>query len=231
MTTAAERDTPLDEDVLASTEAVVDPAHSGLEMRAEVGGGGVEDVEAVALELVSLCGVSVHGGEPGSVEDLDEGVDVVSVRNRATRPGRFYTARLKDLPQLCHKLGTASRRCCIDFRFVMVRHTISVYDWTLGLRSSVQPTAAYRNTHLCRAGDWIEGRAGKGRRLWQTRSSCWASGFKWTFGEWCTLRGYCCGIDSHLNLRGSSKTRCAKRLMLLHCLEAKKRDRVNHTTR
>ena len=39
-----------------AAEVVVDPAHGGLEVGAEVCGGGVEDVEAVALELVALCG-------------------------------------------------------------------------------------------------------------------------------------------------------------------------------
>ena len=39
-----------------AAEVVVDPAHGGLEVGAEVCGGGVEDVNAVALELVALCG-------------------------------------------------------------------------------------------------------------------------------------------------------------------------------
>ena len=65
------------EDVHAAPEPVVYPAHGGLEMGAEVGGGAVEDVEAVALEPVSLRGVRLDGGEPGCVEHLDEGLDVV----------------------------------------------------------------------------------------------------------------------------------------------------------
>ena len=64
----------MDEDVDAAAEPVVDPAHSGLEVGAEVGGGGVEDVEAVALDLGAL---GLDGGQPGGVEDLDEGLDAV----------------------------------------------------------------------------------------------------------------------------------------------------------
>ena len=64
------------EDVHAAPEPVVYPAHGGLEMGAEVRRGAVEDVEAVALEPVPLRGVRLDGGEPGCVEDLDEGGDV-----------------------------------------------------------------------------------------------------------------------------------------------------------
>ena len=99
MTAAAERDTPwgqqlsqrarrlrgrkrahllaMNEDVDAASKAIVYPAHGSLEMGAEVGGCAVEDVEAIALELVALCGVRLDGGEPGRVEDLDEGLDAV----------------------------------------------------------------------------------------------------------------------------------------------------------
>ena len=68
----------MDEDVDAASETIVYPAHSGLEMRAEVCGCAVEDVEAIALELVSLGGVGLYGGQPGRVEDLDEGGDLVA---------------------------------------------------------------------------------------------------------------------------------------------------------
>ena len=46
-------------------------------MRLEVGGGAVEDVEAVALELDTLGSVCIYAGEPGGVEDLDECADGV----------------------------------------------------------------------------------------------------------------------------------------------------------
>lgn len=65
------------EHVDAAVEPVVDPADGGLEVGLEVGGGAVEDVEAVGLEGEPLLCVGVHGGEPGCVEDLDEGADGV----------------------------------------------------------------------------------------------------------------------------------------------------------
>ncbi len=65
------------EHVHAAAESVVYPAHGGLEMRTEVCRGAVEDVEAVALELVALCCVGLDRGKPWGVEDLDEGLDVV----------------------------------------------------------------------------------------------------------------------------------------------------------
>ena len=67
----------VDGDVDAAAEMVVNPAHGGLEMGAEVSRRAVEDVEAVALELVPLRGVRLDGRQPGGVEDLDEGGDVV----------------------------------------------------------------------------------------------------------------------------------------------------------
>lgn len=104
MTTAEERDTPcvasvtlisravlkskeqamethllaMHEHIHALPEPVVDPADGGLEMGLEVGGGAVEDVEAVALHLCAVdCTGAVDGGQPGCVEDLDEGADGV----------------------------------------------------------------------------------------------------------------------------------------------------------
>ena len=78
----------MDEDVDAAAEPVVDPADGGLEVGAEVGGGGVEDVEAVALELDTLCGVCVDGGQPGRIEHLHEGTDGVRLEQRRVEDGR-----------------------------------------------------------------------------------------------------------------------------------------------
>lgn len=72
----------MDEDVDAAPEAVVDPADGVLEVGADVDGGGVEDVEAVGVEGV-VCGV----GEPGGVEDLDEGGDAVGVEEGLVEGG------------------------------------------------------------------------------------------------------------------------------------------------
>ena len=110
MTTAAERDTPwgqqlsqcasqmrgrkrahllaMDEDVDAASKAIVYPAHSGLEMGTEVCGCAVEDVEAIALELVALGSVRLDGGEPWCVEDLDEGLDVMRREEGGVEDGR-----------------------------------------------------------------------------------------------------------------------------------------------
>ena len=52
------------EHVEAAAEAVVDPADGLLEVGADVGGGGVEDVEAVALELIALCGKRLVTSQP-----------------------------------------------------------------------------------------------------------------------------------------------------------------------
>ena len=57
----------VDEDVDAASKAIVYPAHSGLEMGTEVCGCAVEDVEAIALELVALGSVCLDGGEPGRI--------------------------------------------------------------------------------------------------------------------------------------------------------------------
>ena len=54
----------VDEDIDAAAEVVVDPAHGGLEVGVEVCGGGVEDVEAVALELIALCGKRLVTSQP-----------------------------------------------------------------------------------------------------------------------------------------------------------------------
>ena len=56
-------------------------------MRLEVGGGAVEDVEAVALELDALLCVGVDGGQPGSVQDLNEGGDVVRLEEGGVEDG------------------------------------------------------------------------------------------------------------------------------------------------
>ena len=66
----------VDKDVKTAPKSVVYPADRSFEVRAEVRGRAVEDVEAIALELVSLGGVRLYGGQPGRVEDLDEGGDV-----------------------------------------------------------------------------------------------------------------------------------------------------------
>ena len=78
----------MDEDVDAASKAIVYPAHSGLEMGAEVCGCAVEDVEAIALELVALGGVCLDGGEPWCIEDLDEGLDVMRGEEGGVEDGR-----------------------------------------------------------------------------------------------------------------------------------------------
>ena len=68
----------VDKDVKTAPKSVVYPADRSFEVRAEVRGRAVEDVEAIALELVSLGGVRLDRGQPGRVEDLDEGGDLVA---------------------------------------------------------------------------------------------------------------------------------------------------------
>lgn len=46
-------------------------------MGTEVGGGAVEDIETIALELVALRGVRLDGWEPWRIKHLDEGLYVV----------------------------------------------------------------------------------------------------------------------------------------------------------
>ncbi|OBZ71417.1 hypothetical protein A0H81_08980 [Grifola frondosa] len=67
----------VDEHVVTLPETVIDPADGSLEMRTEVCGCRVDDVEAVGLEVDALLCVGVDGGEPGRVEDLHEGRDGV----------------------------------------------------------------------------------------------------------------------------------------------------------
>lgn len=77
----------MDEDVLALAQLVVDPTDGGLEVRLDVGGTAVEDVEPVAVEGDALFCVSLDGGEPGSVEDLDEGGDVGTAEEDGVEDG------------------------------------------------------------------------------------------------------------------------------------------------
>lgn len=77
----------MDEDVAAFAQLLVDPADGGLEVRLDVGGGAVHDVEAVALEVDALLCVCVDGGEPGGVEDLDECGDVCACEEGGVEDG------------------------------------------------------------------------------------------------------------------------------------------------
>ena len=83
----------VDEHVDPPAQPVVYPAHGRLEVGAEVGGGAVEDVEAVALELVALRSVRLDGGQPGGVEDLDEGGDVVGGEEGGGGKGTYQDPR------------------------------------------------------------------------------------------------------------------------------------------
>ena len=66
----------MDEDVPALPQFLVNPTNSSLKMRLQVRRGAVHDIKTIALEVDALFCVGVDGGEPGSVEHLDEGGDV-----------------------------------------------------------------------------------------------------------------------------------------------------------
>lgn len=74
----------MDKNVEAAAEAVVDPADGLVEVGADVGGGRVEDVEAVALEG---AGGGRGVGDPGGVEDLHECCDTVLVEELLVEGG------------------------------------------------------------------------------------------------------------------------------------------------
>lgn len=67
----------VNEDVLASSQLIINPPDSSFEMGFQVGGCAVHDVETIALEMDTLFRVCIDRREPGGVKDLYEGGNVV----------------------------------------------------------------------------------------------------------------------------------------------------------